>query len=47
MDDLSIRSGNINITAGQLHKLVKISVHEDYVYDLENSLPNDIAIVEV
>jgi hypothetical protein len=46
-DDLSIRSGNINITAGQLHKVVTFVVHEDYVYDLENSLPNDIAIMEV
>jgi hypothetical protein len=46
-DDLIIRSGNINITAGQLHKVVKVFVHEDYAFDLENSLPNDIAIAEV
>jgi hypothetical protein len=44
---LSIRSGNINITAGQIHKVVKVFVHEDYVYDREKCFPNDIAIVEV
>jgi len=47
IDDLSIRSGNINITAAQIHKVVRVIMHEDFGYDAESFLRNDIAIVEV
>jgi hypothetical protein len=47
IDDLSIRAGNINITAAQIHKVVRVIMHEDFGYDVESFLRNDIAIVEV
>lgn len=47
LDDLSIRAGNINITAAQIHKVVRVIMHEDFGWDMESFLRNDIAIIEV
>lgn len=45
LTDLYIRVGNINITEGERHELVRAIVHEDF--NFTDSLINDIAIVEV
>jgi hypothetical protein len=46
-EDLSILSGNINVTEGGNHKLVRAIMHEDFLFGFQNSFANDIAIVEV